>query len=360
MSNNIGGIGNRQSNPTQLLPFGGPNANVIARNAKLIESTMSLVQKTLDLAHKFVDQMAKGVESQQGSQGPSSRPTCGCFPSEKPHPIDSVGDRDALKVDSNGKITTPGGYQIEQLGQFEWKVTGPDGKSTRVWGDPHVDESDGGKFDFKRDATFTLGDGTMINVTTKPYGNGMTVTGQLDVISGDSHVTVTDIDKGKGKVGQPTNDGFGAAVKFAAKGNIDNFQMGNETDDWVYNNSEVIGSEGGGDKIKTKEESYKFKSNTTNGNNGTNGTKKQPAWADLSKLGERFDALTKMFDQLKNTRSNGFNPFRKTDDMFGRYDRNEHRNGMTKAFKALGDMFRVLEQVSKLNDMVRFRGPQMF
>ncbi|QSQ18665.1 DUF1521 domain-containing protein [Pyxidicoccus parkwayensis] len=358
MSNNIGGIGNRQLNTSMLSPFGGVSQKTIAKNAQLIESTLNLVQKTLDLATKMVDQMSKAIDTKAPSiaAGPG-----GCFPSEKPNPVDSVGERDALKVDSNGVVTTPGGYKIEQKGQFEWSITGPDGKSTRVWGDPHVEESDGGKFDFKKNATFTLGDGTMINVTTKPYGNGMTVTGGLDIISGDSHVSVTDIDKGKGKVGQPTNDGFGAAVKFAAQGNIDNFTMGNESDDWVYNGSEVTGSEGGGDKIKTKDEDYKFKSSIPTGNSqNLPGVKKQPAWADLGKLGERFEALTKMFDTLKNTRANGFNPFRKTDDIFGRYDKNEHKSAMTKSFKALGDMFRVLEQVSKLNDMVRFRGTQMF
>ena len=360
MSNNIGGIGNRQLNPAQMTSLGGVSNSTIAQNAKLIESTLNLVQKAVDLATKFVDQMSKAADTQK-NPGIAAGPG-GCFPSEKPDPFDAIRQQESLKVDSSsGKITTPGGYQIEQLGQFEWKVTGPDGKSTRVWGDPHVEESDGGKFDFKRDTAFVLGDGTRINVTTKPWGNDMTVTGQLDIVYGDSHVKVTDIDKGKGKVGQPTEDGMAEVVRFHSNSKTDTFQMGNETDDWTFENSEIIGSEKGGDVIKTKDESYDFGGYKSKlGKDGAVPTKKQPVWAELSKLNERFDSITKLFDQLKNTRAKGFNPFRKTDDIFGKYDRGQHRSAMTQAFKAVGDMFRALEQVSKLNDMVRFRGPQMF
>ncbi len=236
-------------------------------------------------------------------------------------------------------------------------MTGPDGKSTRVWGDPHVDESDGGKFDFKRDTAFVLGDGTRINVTTKPWGNGMTVTGQLDIVSGDSHVRVTDIDKGKGKVGQVTNDGFNEAVRFHSNPNTDVFRMGNETDDWTFEGKEIIGSEKGGDVIKTRDEQYNYKNDTSY---NAPGVKQKPAWSDLARLSERFDAISKLFDRIQNPRSNGFNPFRRQDDFFGRYDRNQHRSGMTQAFNSLSNMFRALEQVSKLNDMLRFRGPQMF
>jgi hypothetical protein len=38
----------------------------------------------------------------------------------------------SLKADQeSGVITTPGGYKIEQIGQYEWKITGQDGKWTR-------------------------------------------------------------------------------------------------------------------------------------------------------------------------------------------------------------------------------------
>src|SRR5688572_20456016 len=75
-----------------------------------------------------------------------------------PSPFESSQPQGSLKTDA-GVITTPGGYKIEATSQFEWKITGPDGKTTRVWGDPHVAEGDGGKWDFKRNSTFVLGDG---------------------------------------------------------------------------------------------------------------------------------------------------------------------------------------------------------
>ena len=157
----------------------------------------------------------------------------------------------SLQVDQeSGVITTPGGYKIEQLGQYEWKITGPDGKWTRVWGDPHVQESDRSgeatAWDFKRDSTFVLPDGTRINVTTKPF-NEMTVTSQLEVINGNDRVLVTGIDKGKGKVGAITQDG-----RLHSKDRCGNdvFIMGRETDDWYFQGKEIIGSNKGGDSFK--------------------------------------------------------------------------------------------------------------
>jgi hypothetical protein len=156
-----------------------------------------------------------------------------------------------LKVDQeSGVITTPGGYKIEQIGQYEWKITGEDGKWTRVWGDPHVQESDRSgdatAWDFKRDSTFLLPDGTRINVSTKPYNN-MTVTSGLEVTNGNDRVLVTDIDKGKGKVGDVTHDGF---QNIQARADKDVFVMGKETDDWYLNGQEVLGSNNGGESFK--------------------------------------------------------------------------------------------------------------
>lgn len=147
-----------------------------------------------------------------------------------------------------GKITTPGGYTIETTKQHEWIITGPDGKTTRIWGDPHVAEGDGGKWDFKRDSTFVLGDGTRINVKTAPWGDGkMTVTSGLEIISGNDRVNITDIDKGKGVTGAITQDGFAHANCF---GNNDVFVMGRESDDWSYQGREVTGSKNGGESFE--------------------------------------------------------------------------------------------------------------
>jgi hypothetical protein len=218
-----------------------------------------------------------------------------CQPST-PNPGDASQPSGSLKVDDKGVITTPGGYKIEATGQHEWKVTGPDGKHTRVWGDPHVDEGDGGKWDFKRDSTFVLGDGTRINCSTKPWGDGsMTVTGGLEIISGNDRVQVTDIDKGKGKVGQVTQDGYAHANSF---GNKDVFVMGKETDDWSFTGKEVIGSNNGG-------ESFKLGNALAAGNTpvqgqpagGTQPTTQKPS-DYFTKMGDIFKTLGKMFETM--------------------------------------------------------------
>jgi hypothetical protein len=178
-------------------------------------------------------------------EGPG-RPLNLCH-TEPPRPSDSCHPAGSLKTDEKGVVTTPGGYKIEALGQYEWKVTGPDGKSTRVWGDPHVAEGDGGKWDFKRNSTFMLGDGTRINVTTAPVKNGMTVTKDLEIISGNEAVSITGLDKGKGKTGPVTQDGFSKANSF---GGNDVFVMGKETDDWSFQGKEIIGSNNGGESFK--------------------------------------------------------------------------------------------------------------
>lgn len=177
---------------------------------------------------------------------PSERLGC-CCPCP-PNPNDSTHPEGTLRVGENGVITTPGGYTVEATKQFEWIITGPDGKTTRIWGDPHVDEGDGGKWDFKRDSIFVLGDGTRINVTTAPFGKDgkMTVTKELEIIAGNQRVLVNDIDKGKGKPGRVTNDGASRVNAFHDK---DAFVMGKESDDWAFQGKEVLSSEDGGERF---------------------------------------------------------------------------------------------------------------
>jgi hypothetical protein len=169
----------------------------------------------------------------------------GCV--EAPNQNDCCHPQGSLR-NEGGKITTPGGYTIEATKQHEWIITGPDGKTTRIWGDPHVAEGDGGKWDFKRDSTFVLGDGTRINVRTAPWGDGkMTVTAGLEIISGNDRVNITDIDKGKGVTGPITQDGYTHSNSFAGN---DVFVMGRESDDWSFQGREITGSKNGGESFE--------------------------------------------------------------------------------------------------------------
>ncbi len=76
-----------------------------------------------------------------------------------------------------------------------WTVTNNEtGKTTKVWGDPHVDTDNDGNndFDFKKDMTFKLDDGTKITVGTVPGGeNGATFSSSLTITNGDNAVQVT-------------------------------------------------------------------------------------------------------------------------------------------------------------------------
>lgn len=278
-----------------------------------------------------------------------STPNCGCV--APPLPGDSTHPEGSLKTDSNGVITTPGGYKIEATAQHEWKITGPDGKTTRVWGDPHVAEGDGGTWDFKRNSTFVLGDGTKINVTTKPWGNGgMTVTGGLEIISGNDRVVVSDIDKGKGVVGPVTQDGFAHANSF---GGNDVFVMGKETDDWSFQGKEIIGSNNGGD-------SFKLGNDLPVGNGGND------LWSgfDFNKLLHNFvNDLINDWNKTWTPNPYGSNPYYNTGgggntenatnrpgDNFANYDRSRHQNQMRDAFRMLAQMFSLLARLSDLND----------
>ena len=374
---------------------GGPQLSQqnLAANAKLIDSTLKLMNQSLNVAGKaleiagkalnMADQMGK-AQPNQGTNAPNGN--TGCFPTEKPNGAESPPRNAGLKVDKDsGKITTPGGYTIEPMGQFEWKVTGPDKKETRVWGDPHVEESDGGKWDFKKDTEFVLGDGTRIDVSCKPYGNGATVTGQLDIINGDSHVSVTDIDKGKGKTGEVKTDGDAALFAFGSKdGGVNHVTMGKSTAEWNFEGREIIGSEKQGETLKTKTETnpvtpdYQtaFKPETkpttngntgivgntgikpTNGNTGIVGNGAVKGDDMMKSLQDRFNAVQKMFEAMKQTQSRGYNPFRKADD-FGKYDRNQHLQGMKDSFKALTGMLQTLQRQFELSGMLRSRGSQI-
>ena len=261
-----------------------------------------------------------------------------------PVPSDSSHPPGSLKTDSNGVITTPGGYKIEATSQFEWKVTGPDGKSTRVWGDPHVDEGDGGKWDFKRDSTFVLGDGTRINCTTAPYGNGMTVSAKLEIISGNDRVQVTDIDKGKGKTGPVTQDGFAHVNSFGGK---DVFVMGKETDDWSFTGKEIIGSNNGG-------ESFKLGNDLAPGSirPANNPTPNKPG-GFLGKLTQLFQQMSKLFDSLRNftEQLEKLNPFeRPTNGPRGGCWVDRRQDNLRTSFQDIG---RMLDLHASLRDLTR-------
>ena len=105
-------------------------------------------------------------------------------------------------------FVTPGGFTIKAEGKdMAWTITNPEGKTTRIWGDPHVDEADGRRWDFKKDMSFVLPDGTKISAKTVPWGNGdATVTGSIDIMNGNQRATISGIDKNKPSSSPVQND----------------------------------------------------------------------------------------------------------------------------------------------------------
>lgn len=330
--------------PNMMTWGAGLKAGLNAAEKQLVKAAVTTVAEFTKQAAAQLEQLTKTVAATTGktdsleAQAPSkalddvfNKAATGA-PSA-PAQTDAAHPQGSLKKDDNGVITTPGGYKIESTGQFNWKITGPDGKSTEVWGDPHVKESDGGTWDFKRNSSFVLGDGTKIDVTCKPYGNGATVSGQLDISCGNDRVSIKDIDKGKGKTGEITHDAAEHAGDFDG---IDTFYMGKETDDWSFEYREIVGSEDQGDRLtlgtehmepgyapaRTLEQQGTPSTTATGGSTGTTATPTTPTTPAtpatpttptpqgqtgstatkpgnaLSKLTDLFKSLSKVFESL--------------------------------------------------------------
>lgn len=95
------------------------------------------------------------------------------------------------------EITTADGYKVNFTGKQEsWTITTPEGQNTRIWGDPHVDESDGDRWDFTKQSSFTFGN-NKVTVETTPFGNGQTLSKTVTIYNGKDRLTITDIDKNK-------------------------------------------------------------------------------------------------------------------------------------------------------------------
>ena len=315
-----------------------------AANTTTATNTATATTATGTTANQSLDEMypprsIKGIFDALVGGGPATPST--------PSTGDSSHPSGSLQTGKDGIITTPGGYQIQALSQFEWKVTGPDGKTTRVWGDPHVDEGDGGKWDFKRDSTFVLGDGTRINCSTTDYGNGMTVTKGLEIISGNERVQITDIDKGKGKTGKVTQDGFAHANSFGGK---DVFVMGKETDDWSFTGKEIVGSNNGGESFKLGKDLAAGTTQNPNKANTSFFDKLSNLFGQLSKI---FESLTKITKQLEQN-----TPFEPNRPAQGRGCWVQNRqNQLRTSFEDIG---RMMDKFASIQDLNRSVNQQRF
>jgi hypothetical protein len=131
-----------------------------------------------------------------------------------------------------GSVQTAGGYTIVPEGKdAAWSIFGPnqspgDKPLSRIWGDPHVDEADGQRWDFTKSSNFRLPDGTLIDVKTTSE-TGQSVTQGLNIVNGSDRVSIDGINNNKPVTSQVSRDGFDYRSRLISENpNRDTFVLG--------------------------------------------------------------------------------------------------------------------------------------
>lgn len=226
-------------------------------NQNMVQSNAAHCVGALDLLNQFFggDMMSSGGNSfHQGIM-----PGCGCLPTPNVRQAGAPAGQ-GLTQNEDGSITTAGGYRIHASGHScEWKIFGPDGDElTRVWGDPHVDEADGTKWDFTKSSDFVLPDGTRIHARTNydpSQGNGQSVTTGLEITNGADRASVEGVNTRRPSTTMSQDAYEWRAAHLATDPNRDSFHLtGSGADDvhWVRErNGRIDGviQEGRGHKV---------------------------------------------------------------------------------------------------------------
>ena len=154
------------------------------------------------------------------------------LPAPGPQQSSAPAGKGLMPADDFGPqaVRTAGGYTIvPETKDAAWSIYAPgqkpgDTPNTRVWGDPHVTEADGTRWDFTKNSSFRLPDGTNIAVTTTAQ-EGQSVSKALDITNGADRVQISDIDKNQPKRSVITPDGYTARANLAAN---DTFHLGGD------------------------------------------------------------------------------------------------------------------------------------
>lgn len=221
-------------NPTSFSPA---HAAQLQYNLALHCQTNPAALQQLGLLNRLYGQDAL-LSGGYGAQGPYSQGfaagPCGCLPSPQ---IQFSGAPAGRGLTTNpegwpqGAVRTAGGYTIVPEGKdAAWSVYGPGAKPgdpamTRIWGDPHVNEKDGTRWDFTKNSNFRLPDGTNIAVTTTSQ-TGQSVSSALDITNGADRVQVSGIDRNRPVTGAVTHDGYQARA--ALSNSTDTFHLGGD------------------------------------------------------------------------------------------------------------------------------------
>lgn len=156
------------------------------------------------------------------------------------------------------KFKLSSGTIVEATGKSnEWTVTMPDGKKSRIWGDPHVEVfnkdgkmlKNGGKFDIKRQTSLTLPTGEKLTVEmTPPRANGYTVTKNVHIQDGSQRVSITGIDTNKPKSSGIKNDRYEFDAKMK---DGDQIAISAKDGSWLLNGkNRILGSSKAGAEFR--------------------------------------------------------------------------------------------------------------
>jgi hypothetical protein len=187
------------------------NSDQFSLMTKVVDALVSVVTALVSLVSTLVGQLRPTLATP--ANGVSSGST-GAAGSTGGNGINQAGSvvRSALDVNRNdaGMITvrTLDGFTVRAEGRNQaWTITGPDGKTTRIWGDPHVSESDGDRWDFINRSTFMFGK-NKATIEVVPAGNGQTLSAKLTIYSDYERVTIDGIDKNQPTVVAASSDGL--------------------------------------------------------------------------------------------------------------------------------------------------------
>ncbi len=188
-----------------------------------------------------------------------SLPRCGSLPAPEMEHCGAPAGKGLTKDPEGfpkGSIRTAGGYTVvPQPNQF--RVYGPGQKFsenplTQVWGDPHVYEKDGGKWDFTKSSDFRLPDGTLIYAKTTSE-TGASVTKNLTIVNGNDRVQALGLDTAQVKVGDVSGDGYDWRSEHVAENRSrDTYVLGGSSKDvrWYKSNNGRIAGEVTGSQMK--------------------------------------------------------------------------------------------------------------
>lgn len=176
-------------------------------------------------------------------QTQAQMPSSGCIPPPQVHNAGApAGKGLTLGADGwpEGTVTTAGGYRIVPEGRTNWEIYAPGQKlsekaHTRIWGDPHVDEGDGTRWDFTKSSDFVLPDGTRIHCKTSS-DTGYSVSVGLEIVNGMDRVSVDGLNGRDPEVSEVKHDGYPwRAQHLADAPDRDSFHLrgDDETVHWV-------------------------------------------------------------------------------------------------------------------------------